>query len=150
MSHLKATNGPTLRLAPVCMRLRNERTTLACGPHWWAGPILSFLPVSMIISRCAMNHHLEKVARNELISDQQRGQDTPAGKSEVPREDGNAGHIHCFGKPFPPTKTFLCLKPADDPINHCCYLKNLPWRASHKLSLPRPQHRHYPARSLCC
>lgn len=39
--------------------LRKEKTTVACGPAS-AGPILSFLPASMIIiSRCAMNHDSE-------------------------------------------------------------------------------------------
>lgn len=43
-----------------------------------------------------------------------------------------------FRGTIPLTKTFLPLKRAGGSINHCFYLKNLPLRARHKLSLPRP------------
>lgn len=43
--------------------LRNKRITLACGPAL-AGPILSFRPACMIVSRCAVNHHLEDAANS--------------------------------------------------------------------------------------
>ena len=99
-----------------------------CSPSP-AGPTLSLRPASMIISRCAVNHHF-KGAPCELTGDHQRGQDTPGWKSEVPEKPETQEAL--FWGTLPPTKTFLRLKRVGGSINHCFCLKSFPSRASNE------------------